>query len=310
MDPKERWLAVLRRQTPDRIPMDYWGTPEATHKLMAFLGVNDYWEMCKRLHIDAVVSVSPKYIGPKPKAGYDYFGRGYRRMEYGFGAYDEVIYHPLAEFCTIEEIEANYIWPTPDWFDYSCLRDQLKGKEGYPVRGGGSEPFLEYAYLRGQEQAYLDMLEKPELVHYCLKKLVDFDYENTRRIFEQLPGQVNFTYVAEDLGSQENLLFSTKLIREFLLPGMRRLIELTHEAGAYVFTHSDGAIRPIIPELVEIGIDILNPIQWRCKGMEREGLKRDFGVSLIFHGGMENQQTLPFGTVDDVRREVIENIEI
>ena len=310
MDPKERWLAVLRRQTPDRIPMDYWGTPEATQKLMAFLGVNDFWEMCERLHIDAAVSVSPEYIGPKPKAGYDYFGRGYRRMEYGSGTYDEVIYHPLAEFCRIEEIEANYTWPTPDWFDYSCLRDQLKGKEGYPVRGGGSEPFLEYAYLRGQEQAYLDMLEHPELVHYCLKKLVDFDYENTRRIFEQLPGQVNFTYVAEDLGSQENLLFSTKLIREFLLPGMRRLIELTHEAGAYVFTHSDGAIRPIIPELIEIGIDVLNPIQWRCKGMEREGLKRDFGVSLIFHGGMDNQQTLPFGTVDDVRREVIENIEI
>lgn len=310
MDSKERWLAVLQRQTPDRIPMDYWGTPEATHKVMAYLGVNDFWEMCERLHIDAVVSVSPKYIGPKTKEGYDYFGRGYSRVNYGSGSYDEVVYYPLAEFHTIEEIEANYTWPTPDWFDYSGLRDQLQGKEQYPVRGGGSEPFYEYTRLRGQEQAYLDMLENPELLHYCLGKLVDFDYEYTRRIFECLPDQVTLTYVAEDLGSQQNLLFSPEAIREFFIPGMSRMIELTHQAGAYVFTHSDGAIRKIIPELIEIGVDILNPIQWRCRGMERAALKRDFGAALIFHGGMDNQQTLPFGTVDDVRREVIENIEI
>ena len=310
MNPKERWLAVLQRQTPDRIPMDYWGTPEATQKVMAHLGVNDFWEMCERLHIDAAISVSPEYIGPKPREGYDYFGRGYRRMDYGSGVYDEVVHYPLAGFSTIEEVEANYTWPTPDWFDYSCLHDQLKGKEGYPVRGGGSEPFYEYTRLRGQEQAYLDMLENPEFLHYCLGKLVDFDYEYTRRIFEQLPGQVTFTYVAEDLGSQQNLLFSPKSIREFFIPGMRRMIELTHEAGAYVFTHSDGSIRKIIPDLIEIGVDTLNPIQWRCKGMERDGLKRDFGTALIFHGGMDNQQTLPFGTVADVRQEVIENIDI
>jgi uroporphyrinogen decarboxylase len=112
------------------------------------------------------------------------------------------------------------------------------------------------------------------------------------------------------LGSQQNLLFSPKSIREFFIPGMRRMIELTHQAGAYVFTHSDGSIRKIIPDLIDIGVDTLNPIQWRCKGMERDGLKRDFGAALIFHGGMDNQQTLPFGTVADVRREVIENIEI
>ena len=310
MNSKERWLAVLRRETPDRIPMDYWGTPEATQKVTAYLGVDDYWQMCERLHIDAPVTVNPKYVGPRFKDGFDYFGRGYRRIDYGSGAYDEVVHYPLAGFHTINEIEANYTWPLPDWFDYSAIPDQLKDKEGYPVRGGGSEPFYEYTRLRGQEQAYLDMLDNPEFLHYCLSKLVDFDYENTRRIFEQLPGQVTFTYVAEDLGSQENLLFSPKAIREFFFSGMRRMIQLAHEAGVYVFTHSDGAIRKIIPELIEIGVDILNPIQWRCKGMDRATLKRDFGASVIFHGGMDNQQTLPFGTVEDVRREVRNNIDI
>jgi uroporphyrinogen decarboxylase len=74
--------------------------------------------------------------------------------------------------------------------------------------------------------------------------------------------------------------------------------------------HDDGAIRPLIPELIEIGIDVLNPVQWRCKGMDREGLVRDFGKSLIFHGAVDNQHTLPFGTPEDVRAEVRENLRI
>jgi len=87
-------------------------------------------------------------------------------------------------------------------------------------------------------------------------------------------------------------------------------MDLVHSAGAYVFHHSDGAVRAIIPDMIEIGIDVLNPVQWRCKGMEREGLKADFGDSLVFHAGVDNQYTLPFGSVDEVREEVLDNIRI
>ena len=88
------------------------------------------------------------------------------------------------------------------------------------------------------------------------------------------------------------------------------MIDLSHESGVYAFCHSDGAIKRIIPDLIEIGIDILNPIQWRCRDMEREVLKHDFGQDLVFHGGVDNQRTLAFGNVDEVREEVIYNIEI
>ena len=91
---------------------------------------------------------------------------------------------------------------------------------------------------------------------------------------------------------------------------MKKMITLVHEAKAFAFHHSDGAIRKIIPDLIDIGIDILNPIQWRCRGMEREGLKKDFGSKLVFHSGVDNQQTLPFGSVAAVKQEVKENIEI
>ena len=89
-----------------------------------------------------------------------------------------------------------------------------------------------------------------------------------------------------------------------------RQIALAHDAGLFVMHHDDGAIRPIIPDLIEIGVDMLDPIQWRCKGMEREALARDFGDKLVFHGGIDNQATLAFGTPEDVRREVAENIRI
>ncbi|MEJ5296861.1 MAG: uroporphyrinogen decarboxylase family protein, partial [Armatimonadota bacterium] len=91
---------------------------------------------------------------------------------------------------------------------------------------------------------------------------------------------------------------------------MKRMMDLTKQHGSFVFHHSDGAIRDILPDLIEAGIQILNPVQWRCRGMEREGLKRDFGDRLIFHGGVDNQQTLPFGTVEDVRQEVLDNLRI
>ncbi len=310
MSARERWLAVLSRDTPDRLPMDYWATGEATERLMAHLGVGDVEELYRRLHIDRPVGVGPRYVGPPIARGEDAFGCRFRRVEYGTGAYDECIHHPLARYDSPAEIEAHYTWPTPDWWDHSGIAEQVRGKDDRPVQGGGSEPFLQYCQLRGQEQALMDLVLKPELAHYCLDKLFGLAYENTRRIFEQIPGQVTFSYVAEDMGSQESLLFSPAQIREFLLPGMKRMAELVHQAGAYVFHHNDGAIRPIVPDLTGIGIDVLNPVQWRCRGMDREGLKREFGERLVFHGGMDNQYTLARGSVAEVEQEVADNLRL
>jgi uroporphyrinogen decarboxylase len=237
------------------------------------------------------------------------YGCRYEDVAYGGGVYRECIHHPLARYDTIDEIERDYTWPTADWFDYAAIPDQIKGRERYPIQGGGSEPFLVYKNLRGMEQAYMDLVVYPELVHYCLDKLFDFCYENTRRIYETIPEQVNISYVAEDFGAQEGLLISPAMIREFFIPRMKRMIDLAHQAGAYAFFHSDGAIRRIIPDMIEAGIDVLNPIQWRCKGMDRANLKRDFAC-VVFHGGVDNQQTLAYGSVADTREEVMVNIQV
>ncbi len=310
MTGRERWLAVLTRRKPDRVPMDYWATPEATLKLLKHLGCSGERELFRRLHIDQPLAVGPRYVGPTVAGDADEFGCRYRDMSYGTGVYRECISHPLAEFQGLEALQRGYRWPSPDWYDYSEVPQQLEGHEDPPVRGGGSEPFLTYKNLRGGEQAFIDLVENPDIVHWCLDRLFDLAYQNTRRIFEAIPGRVLITYVAEDMGSQDDLMFSPGQIREFFVPRMKRIIDLAHEGGAFVFHHSDGAVRRIIPDMIAAGIDVLNPIQWRCTGMEREGLKRDFGSRLVFHGGVDNQRTLPFGSVEDVRTEVADNLRI
>ncbi len=310
MTSRERWLAVLKHEKPDRVPMDYWATGEATEKLMRHLGVGDHYEMFRRLHIDYVVGAAGRYVGPPLPEGEDPFGCRFKGVPYPTGVYSECVYHPLAQYDSVDAIERNYTWPNPDWWDYSHIPNQVCGQEDHPIQGGGSEPFLIYCYLRGQEQALMDLVLHPDIAHYCLDKLVEFAYQNTSRIYEQIPGQVMVSYVAEDLGTQESLLMSLGHIREFLLPRMKRIMDLAHQAGAYVFHHSDGAVRPVIPDMIEIGINALNPVQWRCKGMDREALKRDFGDKIAFHGAMDNQYTLPFGSVDEVRQEVLDNLRI
>jgi len=310
MSPRERWLAVLTRQQPDRVPMDYWTTDEAHKKLLRHLGITTEAELIRQLHIDRPFTVSPQYVGPQIQANSDVFGITYRDVDYGTGQYREVVVNPLAEFGSVKEIEANYNWPDPDWWDYGSIAQQIVGWDDYPIRGGGSEPFLTYKSLRGQELAFMDLVINPDMVHYCLDKLFELAYQNTVRIYEAIPDKVMITYVAEDMGSQEGLLFSPGQINEFLIPRMKRMIDLAHSAGAYVFYHSDGAVRKILPDMIDAGIDVLNPIQWHCAGMERKGLKRDFGDQVIFHGGVDNQQTLPFGTVDDVKTEVLDNLQI
>ncbi|MDH7570668.1 MAG: uroporphyrinogen decarboxylase family protein [Armatimonadota bacterium] len=310
MTPRERWLAVLHHQKPDRVPLDYRATPEFTRKLMDYLGVRTMDALRERLHLDPVVDATPRYVGPPIPPDQDVFGVRYVTANYGTGTYREPAFHPLAHFKSVEEVQREYRWPSPDWWDYSDLPRQVHGKEECVIRGGGSEPFATYKDLRGVAQGYLDLIDHPEMVHYCLEKLYHLCYQNTLRVYEAIPGKVIWTWVAEDLGSQEGLLVSLAHIRHFFLPHMKRMIELVHSAGAYVFHHSDGAIRPNLPNMIEAGIDVLDPVQWRAKGMEREGLVRDFGDRLVFHGGVDNQHTLAFGSVEDVRQEVLDNLRI
>lgn len=313
MTPRERWLCLFNHQKPDRIPTDYWATGEVTQRLMRDLGCASVEALLETLHLDTPQGVAPRRTvtthPDNPNA--NYWGIEMATVDYGTGAYSEAVTHPLAEATTVDEIHA-YHWPNPDDHDWDDFARQLKSVTGQRiVSAGGYEPFLLYCYLRGMEQAMMDLLLEPAIADAILDHLFDYHYRLNQRIFSMGKGIIDMTYIAEDLGSQTGLLMGLNVIRRFILPRQKRMADLARSFGIHIFYHTDGAAREVIPDLINVtGIEILNPIQWRCPGMEREGLVRDFGDKLIFHGAMDNQQTLPFGTPDDVRNEVLENIRI
>jgi uroporphyrinogen decarboxylase len=313
MTPRERWRALFRGEKPDRIPTDYWATDEVTDRLLRELQCADKEALYTKLHIDGLITIDPvrtiDHFPGDPRA--DIWGLRRKSINYGSGSYDEFDNHPLADFTTVEEIHA-YPWPDPDDHDFERFaREVAAAPHHRMLRTGNYEPFLMYCALRGMENAMMDLKVEPEIVDATLEHLFQFHYRLNSRLFELAKGRIEITYIAEDLGGQTALLFGIPEIRKFILPRQKKMADLAKSFGIHIFYHTDGAAREIIPDLLDVtGIELLNPIQWRCPGMEREGLVRDFGKRVIFHGAVDNQFTLPFGSTTDVRNEVLDNIRI
>ncbi len=305
MSPKERWLAVLERKPVDRVPCDIWATPEIVQKLCEHFSCDDYWQVTDKLGIDRPYHIGGKYVGPELAKNTNIWGVKFRTIDYGTGEYSEVEYAPLADVKTIRELE-EYPWPSADWFDYSDVKKQIEEHQHRPIQAGHIEPFLLYCYLRGMEQAMMDLIEAPEFVEYVFDKIFDFEIKGLERILEQADDSIDIALTAEDLGSQTGPMLSLEHFKQFWKPRFKKYISLAKQVNAHIFYHTDGAARVFIPDLIDMGVEILNPIQANCPGMEREGLKKDFGDKLVFHGSVDNQRVLPFGSVEDVRKEVID----
>ena len=316
MTSKERVLTAVHHQTPDRVPIDFWAEPDVKRKLCEFLRLRDEEELLGRFHVD-LRSVYPKYIGPElktfPDGSFEDFWGVIRSPAYhAAGVHYEVRHAPLAEAKTLDDVE-NCRWPEADWFDYSSLAEQCDRHRDYALVVGkmGREcqtVFIQTWYSRGLEQIMLDMLENPELAEAIIAKVVEFRVKHVTRILEAVAGKADILQFADDYGSQNGLIMSPALWRKFFRPGLKCLVDLAHQAGLKVFLHSCGGVRQLIPDLIEVGIDILNPIQVRAWGMEPRELKQEFGQRLCFHGSVDTQQTLPFGSRDEVTQEVKDRI--
>ena len=313
MTPRERWLSLLNGKQPDRIPTDYWSTGEVQKRLLQDLNCSDDETLWKYLNIDRIRTVGAKcqlkHHPDDPQAGL--WGTRGRTIEYATGTYGGTIFHPLAAAESVGDIHS-FRWPSPDDHDYGGIADTLDKDDGTRIiQGGGYEPFLLMCSMRGMEQAFADLLLNPEIASAILGHIFDFYYEHNRRIYKAGAGKIDITYIAEDLGAQTGPLFSLEVYRKFILPNQKKMADLARSFGIHIFYHTDGSARQFLPDLVDVvGIEILNPIQWRCPGMEREDLVRDFGDKVIFHGAMDNQETMPFGSVEDVVSQVKENANI
>jgi len=307
MKPRQRILAAINHEPLDRFPTDIWATTEVWQKLHSYFGLTDRMGIYDLLHIDGIMSLVPPYIGPerpiKDGIRFDEWGMGYRLQPYESGTYDEQVFFPLAGAVTVDELIA-FPWPSPDWYDYAALPQMAQIYEGRAIECGYTAIFYWHNRLRGLERSLTDPLIHPEMTSFLVQKVSDFFTEYHRRCFEAAPGLIDVTQVTDDFGSQHGLLISPGTFDRWYREPMQRAIRLAQSYGIHVFHHDDGDCRLLLPRLVEMGIHVLNPIQWRCNDWDLDVLKTSFGNRLCFHGGVDNQHTLPFGTVKDVKEEV------
>lgn len=307
MNHRERIMAAIHHERVDRWPTDIWAVPEVMTRLRAHYGVAANLGVYDALDIDGIIGVAPPYIGPAlphtPGYTVNEWGMGNRPQAVDSATYEEQVFWPLAEAETIADLEA-YAWPSLDWYDYSKLPELAAQFEGRAVECGYTAAFFYHNLLRGLANSLEDPLLRPEFTEYLVQRLSDFFTEYHRRCFEALRGKLDLTQVTDDLGFQTGLLISPKVFDQFYAPAMRRAVDLAHSFGLTVFHHDDGDLRGLLPQLVGMGIDVLNPIQWRCGNWDLAALKAQYGAQVCFHGGVDNQFTLPFGTPGEVRAEV------
>ncbi len=313
MDSRERVITALNHTEPDRVPLDLWWSNETKARLLTHLNLSEADALQDYLGID-VRSVYPPYVGP-PLRQYqdgsytDFWGVVRTPVAHGGGGhYDEVL-KPILGRATALKDAFQLPLPDPNWFDYENLRAQCQRYRNKAIVVGrmGRECqtlFIQLWYFRGLAQILEDLVAWPEFVQVLIDRIMDFRLEHLARILRVVRGRADILQLADDYGTQEGPFMDPKLWKRFFAPELRKMADMAHEAGLKVFLHCDGGIRPLIPDLIELGIDILNPVQPRCAGMDPEELKSDYGDSLCFHGAIDTQSVLPFGTRAAVEMEV------
>lgn len=324
MKHRERIIAALNHQEPDRCPMQISFTPEFAERLRADMAMNDKalnlsrsghnphgggntYELERALGEDMLQTsvgwANSYYQGDEPYT--DEWGVTWRSMPYetdfGAGRYTEMVGHPLADDGAISQYHA----PDPDrpelYHDAQWTLDQFKDE--YWIVGVTVTTIWETAWaLRGYAQMLTDLWDDPELAESILEIPYQYHLSAAKRLVEM---GVDMIWIGDDVGTQRAMLMSPAHWRQYLKPRMANFISSLKaiNPGVKVAYHSDGNILPIIPELVDMGLDILNPVQPLC--MDPSALKRDFGDRLCFWGTIDEQQTLPYGTPQDVRDEVL-----
>ncbi|MHC4561435.1 MAG: uroporphyrinogen decarboxylase family protein [Planctomycetota bacterium] len=320
MTRRERFFSCMARNGYDRIPVTHhYGTPEFHCKLYDRLGVDH--EQFHDMVEDVFDGVGPtQTVSPTTRGNVDDYPEGihignwgeiYAPQAYGegdtAGTYGEAAYLPFADVADPAEL-ADYPWPSPDWYDYSNIRADcraIKARGGVAMYTPYSYDFMNnIARTRGVTQTMLDIGLRDPVFMLLLEKRFEFHYETDRRVFEAADGEIDVVHMCEDLGGQNGPLISMATFDELFAPYIQRGFDLAHKHGALTMMHICGGVRPMIPRLIELGLDILDVVQVAAKGMEIEGLCRDFGADIAFCGSMCVQSILAQAAPESVAREV------
>lgn len=309
MTPRERILATIHRQPVDRTPVDLWVTPEVLQALRGHTGEDDELAVYQKLGLDKIVWVFPGYgsgrFDPNEGNGQTMWGVPTRMIRAGEATYQEFGTPPLGDFEDAAQLADYPSWPDPENFDYAGAREwaEKARSHGFATIGPWISHFEIYCQMRGLENALMDIAADPDFLDSALDRIDTIQTAMLERFLTEMGDLIDIVFISDDMGTQESLLISPDAWRRHFRDRLTNWCGIIHRHGKKVLFHTDGAVRPLLPDILACGVDILNPIQHICPGMDRDALQRDFGGSVIFHGGVDNQKILPFGTADDVRQE-------
>jgi uroporphyrinogen decarboxylase len=344
MTPRERVNAALNHKETDRIPIDLGGFQTGIHKnaykdLIGYLGIKEEIEMLdpvqqivkpsetilKKFHVDV------RYItahGPDSfKGGIEQNvrnGRLWHDLKDEFGVvwsmpddqqlFMDISHHPLAN-ASIEDIAA---YPFPDGTDksrFTGVREaalKLRNETDYAISTGIGGVTYEYCwYLRGLEQWYFDMLANPEFCEALIDQTLKFWYNYYTGFMEAVGDIVDIVMVGDDLAGQGGPLFSPEFYRAVVKPRQKKLVQhIRSLTKAKIWYHTCGSCMEYIPDLIDNGVDILNPVQTSAGNMDPVYLKKQFGNNIVFWGGgVDSQHVLPFAKPEVVKKDVKQSIE-
>jgi uroporphyrinogen decarboxylase len=338
----ERVRTALNHNEPDRVPFDLGGTGLSTIHVTAYQNLRSYLSLTEVQPVVAMVAeqlvqvdenlaeylhADVRLIRPGNASTFEYrfrdegeyeaytdeWGIGWRKPVDG-GFYYDMYRHPLAGAQSLDDLKAH---PFPDPLDdgrFAPLREQAetaRAKGKAVVLAGPCAGIAEvYSWMRGYEEYYIDLVRHKDWVGYMLDRLVAFKSAYWERALGEIGELVDVVIEADDLAGQHDLLMSPRTYCQVIQPRHRRLFSFIRaQAPVKVFFHSCGAVRRLIPDLIDAGIDILNPVQISAAGMDLHELKREFGRDLVFWGGgVDTQQVLGTATPAEIRDHVRRNI--
>ena len=315
MNSRERCLRSIKHEPTDRVPLILRIRPEPLQELKKALRIEDTEKLYRYLGIDV------RGTGIRLRGGYEVKGAkfgergwiieegegyqieqtifGYRLIFHRPHTYTfSYIYHPL-QHMELDE----YIWPEVDESSITEVERARKKYEDYCLYSGLCSMWETAWKITGFNQMMKWLFTRPRYVEYILDRLHKIRMEQAKILCEI---GVDVICTGEDVGMQHNMMISPAMWRKYLKPRYREIAQLCHKHGVYFLFHSDGWIEPIIPDLIEIGVDILNPVQPEC--MDPAVIHEKYGDKLCFDGTISIQQTIPFGTVHDVVNEVKERL--
>ncbi len=308
MTSKERVMTAFGYQEPDRVPCWLGASPEFRLLMRDHLGLADD-ESLSRWVGDDFRRVFARYAGPPekaPTANLHYPDATYRtpfgveRHGYGYGM---PLNRPLLEATTVREIH-DYDWPDPAWMDVSHIRDEVGQYGGeYAILGGDWSPFWHDALdLFSFRNLSYKMYDAPEMVDALLQHVVDYYVGVSTRVFDAAADVIDIFFIGNDFGGQTGPLIGEKLFRRFYVPHLERLASLGHSYGLKVLMHCCGGFAPLIPAMIEAGIDGVQALQPTCRGMDPSDLKSNWGGKLAMMGAVDTQLLIE-GTPEQARAE-------